>query len=54
MNRAYDGLEGVGAPNTLEYLEVSSLFLDDKGPSHTQILAASLRDFARMTFVSSF
>jgi peptidoglycan/LPS O-acetylase OafA/YrhL len=37
MNRVYNGLEGIGASDTFEYLEVSSLFLDDGGFSHTQI-----------------
>jgi hypothetical protein len=37
MNRVYDKLEGIGASDTFEYLEVSSLFLDDEGFSHTQI-----------------
>jgi hypothetical protein len=37
MNRVYDKLEGAGALDTFEYLEVSSLFLDDGGSSHTQI-----------------
>jgi peptidoglycan/LPS O-acetylase OafA/YrhL len=37
MDRVYDRLEGIGASDSFEYLEISSLFLDDKGFSHTQI-----------------
>jgi hypothetical protein len=37
MNRVYDKLGEINALDTFEYLEISSLFLDDQGFSHTQI-----------------
>jgi hypothetical protein len=37
MDRVYTKLRDTGASNIFEYLEVSRLFLDDEGLSHTQI-----------------
>jgi peptidoglycan/LPS O-acetylase OafA/YrhL len=37
MNRVYTGLERTRALDSFEYLEVSGLFIDDEGLSHTQI-----------------